>query len=69
MSAKVPESLVQKMNAVISKVAATPRVREKLLENQFVPVISENPEALARVTRAEYERNAQIVRAHSIRMD
>lgn len=69
VSAKVPESLVQKMNAVISKVAATPRVREKLLANQFVPVISENPEALARVTRAEYERNAQIVRAHSIRMD
>ncbi len=69
VSSKLPEALVQRMNAVISKVAATPKVREKLVSHTFVPQISESPEALARATREEYERNRQIVKTYDIKME
>lgn len=69
VSAKVPDATVQKINAVISKVASTPAVQEKLQAHNFPPIVSQSPEAFARDTRLEYERNAQIVKSHDIKLN
>lgn len=69
VSSKMPDSLVNQINAVITKVASSPNVRDKLSAHNFTPVISESPEALAKLTRAEYDRNAQIVKTYNIQLN
>ncbi|MGT2456286.1 Bug family tripartite tricarboxylate transporter substrate binding protein [Cupriavidus basilensis] len=69
VSSRVPDEIVNRINAVVTKVASTPKVREKLMGLSFSPMVSENPEALARMTHAEYERNAQIVKAYNIKFN
>ncbi|EHP44874.1 hypothetical protein OR16_00155 [Cupriavidus basilensis OR16] len=69
VSAKVPDDIVNRINAVVTKVASTPKVREKLMGLSFSPMVSESPEALAKMTHAEYERNAQIVKAYNIKFN
>ncbi|MGH7461274.1 MAG: tripartite tricarboxylate transporter substrate binding protein [Longimicrobiales bacterium] len=69
VSSKMPDVLVNKINAVITKVAASPKVREKLIERNFTPMISDSPEQLAKITHDEYMRNAQIVKAYNIQLN
>ena len=68
-SSKVPDALIQKINAVVTKAASTPAVREKLLAHDFIPAVSASPVALAKDTRLEYERNAQIVKSYDIKLN
>ena len=69
VSSKLPEDLVAKINSTLSKVAAQPKVREKLIATGFEPAVSESPEKLAQMTKADYERNAQIVKAFNIQLN
>lgn len=69
VSAKLPEDLVAKINATVSKVAAQPKLRERLIATGFEPAISESPEKLAQATKADHERNAQIVKAFNIQLN
>lgn len=68
VSARMPDSLVQKINAAITKVAATQKVHDKLIDQNFVPMTSESPDQLARLTREEYDRNAQIIKTYDIQL-
>jgi len=69
VSSKMPDDLVKQINAVLTKVAASPKVREKLIAQNFVPAISESPEQLAKLTHDEYERNAKIVKTYNIQLN
>ena len=66
VSAKVPDDLVAKINSTTTKVASLPKVRERLAASGFDPVVSESPQKLAQTTKAEYDRNAAIVKAFNI---
>ena len=68
VSAKVPDDIVSKINSTTAKVAMSPKVRERLIAAGFEPAVSESPEALARATKAEHDRNAQIVKAYNIQL-
>jgi len=69
VSSKMPDATVNQINAVITKVAASPKVREKLIAQNFVPMTSESPEQIAKITHDEYERNAQIVKTYNIQLN
>lgn len=69
VSNKVPPDVVASINKTISKVAALPHVRERLIANSFEPEISESPEKLAQAVKAEYDRNAQIVKTYNIKLN
>jgi tripartite-type tricarboxylate transporter receptor subunit TctC len=69
VSSKLPDAVVSKINATVSKVAALPTVRDKLIASGFEPGLSESPEKLAQITKADYERNAQIVKAFNIQLN
>jgi tripartite-type tricarboxylate transporter receptor subunit TctC len=69
VSSKMPDDLVQRINAVLTKVASSPEVKEKLIAQNFAPMVSKGPEELAKMTRDEYERNAQIVKAYDIKLN
>lgn len=69
VSSKMPDAIMRHINAVITKVAASPKVREKLIAQNFVPMTSDSPEQLAKITHDEYERNAQIVKTYNIQLN
>lgn len=69
VSAKLPDDIVSKINVTLSKVAASPKVRERLMVTGFEPAVSDSPQQLAQMTKAEYERNAQIVKTFNIQLD
>ena len=69
VSAKMPDDIVSKINSTTAKVAMSPKVRERLIATGFEPTVSESPEALAQVTKAEHDRNAQIVKAYNIQLN
>lgn len=69
VSSRVADALVQKINATVSKVAASPEVRDKLLARNFTPMVSQSPAALARETQLEYERNALVVKTYDIKLN
>jgi tripartite-type tricarboxylate transporter receptor subunit TctC len=69
VSAKVPDDIVGKINSTTAKVAMSPKVRDRLIAAGFEPAVSESPEALAQATKAEHDRNAQIVKAYNIQLN
>jgi len=69
VSAKVPDDIAAKINRSISAVAASPKVLERLMATGFEPAVSESPQQLAQMTKAEYDRNAQIVKTFNIQLD
>jgi tripartite-type tricarboxylate transporter receptor subunit TctC len=69
VSSKMPEDIVAKINRTVAAVAASPKTREKLIATGFEPAVSESPEKLAQLTKAEYDRNAQIVKAFNIQLN
>ena len=44
-------------------------MREKLIATGFEPAISESPDKLAQMVKADYDRNAQIVKAFNIQLN
>lgn len=69
VSSKMPADLVAKINAVTVKAAMSPKVRERLTAAGFDPGVSESPEKLAQSVKAEYERNATIVKHFNIQLN
>ncbi|RCW68140.1 tripartite tricarboxylate transporter substrate binding protein [Pseudorhodoferax soli] len=65
----VPAELMGKIHAAVLRAAAQPRVREQLVANGFDLVEDLEPEQMAQSVRAEYQRNAGIVKAFDIRLN
>ena len=69
VSAKLPADIVGKINIATVKAAMSPKVRERLIAAGFEPTVSESPDKLAAMVKADVERNAQIVKTFNIRLD
>lgn len=69
VSSKASDDLVNDINAVVAKVGSSPQLRERLLALNFVPMVSESPSALAKITREEYERNKRLVQTYDIKFN
>jgi tripartite-type tricarboxylate transporter receptor subunit TctC len=65
----LPADLVAKIHAAVVRAAAQPRVREQLAASGFDLVEDQSPEQMAQSVRAEYQRNAGIVKAFDIRLN
>ncbi len=64
----VPAATVDKINAAVVRAAAAPKVRDRLLAAGFDLVPETPPAQLAQSVRAEFERNAAIVRSFAIKL-
>ncbi|MEZ5647177.1 MAG: tripartite tricarboxylate transporter substrate binding protein [Burkholderiaceae bacterium] len=67
--ASVPLPVVQKIGAAVDKSAHAPKVKTRLLESGFDLAGDESPEQLATSLRAEFERNAAIVKTFDIKLN
>ena len=65
----VPADIVDKINAATLKAAAAPKVHDRLAAAGFEPNTSMSSAQLAQSVKAEYERNAAIVKAFNIKLD
>lgn len=61
--------VVDRINAAIQKAAAVDRVRDRLVGNGFELSPGGTPAQLAQSVRADFERNAGIVKAFNIRLN
>ena len=68
VSAQVPADLVSRINIATLKAAMSPKVRERLIAAGFEPMVSDSPDKLAQLVKADYERNAQIVKTFNIQL-
>jgi tripartite-type tricarboxylate transporter receptor subunit TctC len=68
-SARMTPALAAAINRELLALIATPAVRERLLELGFEQTPAATPEQLAAMVRAEFERNARIVRDFDIRFE
>lgn len=68
-SARLPADLTERIHAAVAKAAASPRVRERLSGAGFETGDDTSPAQLAQSVRAEFERNAAIVKAFGIKLD
>lgn len=69
VSAKVSPGLTEKIHAAVSKAAATPKVRDRLVSVGFEPMADQPTVQLANELRVEYDRNAKIVKSFDIKAD
>ena len=69
VASSVPPALVQKINAAVDKSAASPKVRDRLLGAGFDAGGDETAEQMAQSLRADFERNAAIVKAFDIKLN
>ena len=69
VASSVPEALVDKINAATLKAAAAPKVRDRLAAAGFEPNVSLTSAQLAQSVRADYERNAAVVKAFNIQLN
>lgn len=69
VAAGVPTAIVEKINATVDKAAASPKVRERLLGAGFDLGGDETAEQMAKSLRADFERNAAIVKSFDIRLN
>ena len=65
----VQAPMVQKINAAVDKAAASPKVRDRLLGAGFDLGGDETPEQMAQSLRADFERNAAIVKSFDIKLN
>jgi tripartite-type tricarboxylate transporter receptor subunit TctC len=68
-SAKASPELVARMNAEIARAAAAPKVRDRLVALGFEAAPVSSPRQLADSVRADYERNARIVKTFDVRFE
>ena len=69
VAGKVPAEMVEKINAEVNKAAASPKVKERLAGAGFEPGGQVSATELAAATRAEFERNAAIVKQFNIKLN
>ena len=69
VAAGVPADMVEKINAEVNKAAASPKVKERLAGAGFEPGGQVSATELAAATRAEFERNAAIVKQFNIKLN
>ena len=67
--AKLPAESTARIHAEIVKAVATPKVRQRLADAGFEPSPPATPAELERSVRADYERNAAIVKAFNIKLE
>lgn len=65
----VPAAIVDKINAATLKAAAAPKVKDRLTAAGFEPNTSLTSTQLAQSVKAEYDRNAAIVKAFNIQLN
>ena len=65
----VPSAMVEKINAATLKAAAAPKVKDRLVAAGFEPNTSLTAAQLAQSVKAEYERNAAIVKTYNIQLN
>lgn len=65
----VPAAMVDKINAATLKAASTPRVKGRLTAVGFEPNTGLTAGQLAQSVKAEYDRNAAIVKAFNIQLN
>ena len=65
----VPAATVEKINAATLKAAAAPKVRDRLVAAGFEPNTSLTAAQLAQSVKAEYDRNAAIVKTYNIQLN
>ncbi|MGM9427614.1 tripartite tricarboxylate transporter substrate binding protein [Hydrogenophaga sp. MI9] len=65
----VQTPMLQKINAAVDKAAANPKVRDRLLGAGFDLGGDETPEQMAQSLRADFERNAAIVKSFDIKLN
>ena len=66
VSSQVPAETAQKIQAAVYKAASVKRVQDRITELGFEPMPAQSPSQLAQGLRAEYERNAGIVKTYNI---
>jgi len=69
VQAKTSPGLVAKINAEFLKLAATPRVRERIMQLGFEASPASTPAQLGELMRKDFERNAGIVRTFNIKFE
>ncbi|MCY1165841.1 hypothetical protein D9M73_57520 [compost metagenome] len=69
VAAGVPAAMVDKINAATLKAASAPKVKERLAAVGFEPDTSLTAGQLAQSVRAEYDRNAAIVKTFNIKLN
>ncbi|HEY6511852.1 MAG TPA: tripartite tricarboxylate transporter substrate binding protein [Burkholderiaceae bacterium] len=65
---KLPSELVDKIHAALAKATATAKFRERLATVGFEPAAAQSPSQLAQGLRADYERNAGILKTAGIKL-
>ncbi len=68
-SANLSHELTDKIHAAVAKAAASPKVRERLAGAGFEPSGDQTEAQLAQSVRAEFERNAGIVKTFNIKLN
>ncbi|WP_439114920.1 tripartite tricarboxylate transporter substrate binding protein [Hydrogenophaga sp.] len=69
VAAGVPSAMVDKINAAVDKAAATTEVSDRLLSAGFELGGDETAEQMAKSVRADFERNAGIVKTFDIKLN
>ena len=69
VSSKLSPELIGQINIATLKAVMSPKVRERLIAAGFEPSVSESPDKLAQRVKADFERNAKIVKAFDIRLE
>ena len=69
VSAGVPPDVVEKINAEVNKAAAAPKLKERLAAAGFEPGGQISAAEMAASVRAEFDRNAAIVKQFSIKLN
>ncbi len=69
VASTVPSAIVDKINAATLKAAAAPKVNDRLVAVGFEPNTSLSSAQLAQSLKAEYERNAVIVKTFNIQLN
>ncbi|HEU5297826.1 MAG TPA: tripartite tricarboxylate transporter substrate binding protein [Burkholderiaceae bacterium] len=65
---KLPTEMVDTIHAALTKAAATPKFRERLATVGFEPAAEQSPAQLSQGLRADYERNAGILKSAGIKL-
>ncbi len=69
VAGSVPSAMVDKINAATLKAASAPKVNERLIAAGFEPNTSLTSAQLAQSVKADYDRNATIVKAFNIQLN
>ena len=69
VSSRLSPELIGQINIATLKAVMSPKVRDRLIAAGFEPSVSESPDKLAQMVRADFERNAKIVKAFDIRLE